>query len=392
MLKRLLELIFSLPEEQQEPSSSPSSVPAQLAARPLDFAGLQHARVQPAGKHLNIGNVQVAADEVLDFAAPIGVVQAADLALVVEDYARLTHETCQPQLAALVFLLTDQPAALDRYFPITSTLAGEQHTAFYQLVREIIAHPGFDLRLFAEQQEDITHAMSSDIAHMVAGHLAEVFFARRDILECLLSSPRHIWLYTTPQAFKDGGGVAGGCYNPGKQCLQLTVSRLYEGFNGRTPGVAPFLHEFGHMLDYFDAGSQQMTRSSGFLPGLRPSDGAIFRSHARALFRKGKQIELDRYLRFYAGEASANDPVPIGHPYVFQSDSEFIAGYLEMFFRTPNYFEQQNPDLYNSFAEVFQQDPRQYWQADFPFYVRENQKFYRSGQQPREPGIHVPAE
>jgi hypothetical protein len=42
--------------------------------------------------------------------------------------------------------------------------------------------------------------------------------------------------------------------------------------------------------------------------------------------------------------------------------------------------------------EVFQQDPRQYWQADFPFYVRENQKFYRSGQQPRKPGIHVQAE
>ncbi len=392
MLKQLLQFLFPPSESQQESSPLPP-VPSPLPiSRSLDFAGLQHARVQSAGKHLNIGNVQVATDEVLEFAAPIGVVQAADLALVVEDYARLTHETCRPQLAAFVFLLTDQPAALDRYFPITSTLAGEQHTAFYQLVREIIAHPGFDLRLFAEQQEDITHAMSADIAHMVAGQLAELFFARRDILECLLSSPRHIWLYTTPQAFKDGGGVAGGCYNPGKQSLQLTVSRLYEGFKGRTPGVAPFLHEFGHMLDYFDAGSQQMTRSSGFLPGLRPSDGAVYSSHARALFCKGKQIELERYLRFSAGEASANDPVPIGHPYVFQNDSEFIAGYLEMFFRNPNYFEQQNSDLYNSFAELFQQDPRQYWQADFPFYVRENQKFYRSGQQPREPGIHVPAE
>jgi hypothetical protein len=150
------------------------------------------------------------------------------------------------------------------------------------------------------------------------------------------------------------------------------------------------------MLDFFDAGSGAMGRSAGLLPGLSPSDGAIYTPAARRLFLKGKRLELQRYLRhhahpsIYQDSAARGEPPPIGHPYVFQNDTEFIAGYLEMFFRNPHAFAEQNPDLYEGFMELFRQDPRRAWAADFPFYVDQNRKFYASGQRAWAPGLTLP--
>ena len=81
---------------------------------------------------------------------------------------------------------------------------------------------------------------------------------------------------------------------------------------------------------------------------------------------------------------------PIGHPYVFQNNGEFIAGYLEMFFRNPHYFAAQNTELFQAFAQCLGQDPRNYWQEDFPYYVKQNRTYYLSGQRPPAPGIGIP--
>jgi Mlc titration factor MtfA (ptsG expression regulator) len=161
-----------------------------------------------------------------------------------------------------------------------------------------------------------------------------------------LSTPRG-WLYTTPEAFKREGGQSGGNYDADKGCIQLALSQLYEGFYDKTPGVAPFLHEFGHMLDHFD--------SRGVLPGMHPDDGDIYTPEAREAFLKGKQLELERYLRLHERGYTQGDPLPIGHPYVFQNDGEFVAGYFEMFFRNPHYFADLNNDLYQGFALLFRQ-------------------------------------
>jgi hypothetical protein len=67
-----------------------------------------------------------------------------------------------------------------------------------------------------------------------------------------------------------------------------------------------------------------------------------------------------------------------------------VAGYLEMFFRNPNYFAQMNPTLFDAFVQLFGWDTRAAWPQDFPFYVTENKKFYRSGERPWPPGIKVP--
>jgi hypothetical protein len=328
-------------------------------------------------------------NQTIDFGEPIGVLQVRDLREAAFHYRKVTDGKCHPQLAALVFQVTHQPRLLNTYFPLTKILNANDQGEFYRLIQYIIRQSGFDLWLVDEHGLDRASQMPAHIVYLVAGHLAEMFFYRRDILECLLSTPRHFWLYTTPEAFKKAGGVAGGNFNPTTGAVQLVVSRLYEGFNAKTPGVAPFLHEFGHMLDYFEAGEDKITNSRGLLPGLHPDDGAIYTPDAREAFLKGKKLELERYLRFYNRTYHPGDPLPIGHPYVFQNDSEFVAGYLEMFFRNPHYFAAQNPDLYQGFALLFQHDPRPMWTEDFPFYIEQNRGFYLSGQRPGKPNLTV---
>lgn len=359
--------------------------------RTLDFVRHRNQPVQLYAYQLELDHQRYLYSETLDFGRPLGVVQVDAIARAAEHVSRLTCATCKPQLAALIFSATGQPRALDWYFPITHMLAPEDLGRFDQLREDIAAHPAFGLKLVAESRAEVTALMPAEMRHLVAGHLAEIFYYRRDLLERFWSAPRCFLLYTTPQAFKEDGGEAGGSFHAERECVQLVVSRLFEGYGGDTPGVAPFLHEFGHMLDFFDAGAGRMSRSSsGLLPGLRPGDGEVYRPRARALFVKGKRLERDRYMARYLGLANPGDPFPVGHPYVFQNDTEFIAGYFEMFFRNPHYFAGSNPDLFNAFVELFGYDTRPAWPRDFPFYVDENRKFYRSGERPWKPGVTVP--
>lgn len=301
-------------------------------------------------------------------------------------YDSLTNGQCRPQVAALNFDATGDFRSLDFYFPIVRIL--DDVDSFYLLVQHIAEHPNFDLQLIGADKADLTQQLPASARHLVAGHLAEVFYIRQDILARFLSSPRHFQLYTTLAAYQQDGGIAGGCYSPARESIQLVLSRLFEGFNGVTPGVCPFLHELGHMLDAFDAGSGSMKRGEGLYPGLRTSDGEIFTPRARELFIKGKRLELDRYLARFHGDLS--QPMPIGNPYVFQNDGEFVAGYLEAFFRNPNYIAAQNQDLFNAYVELFGYDTRRAWPEDFLHYVNVNRNFYNSGQTPPKTRLTIP--
>lgn len=288
------------------------------------------------------------------------------------------------QQISLINLICD----MKRYFPIANMLSKTEMNTFRRLIIYIAKHQNFDLQLIAENKIKLTKIPNA-ARYLIAGHLAEAFFYRQNILERFLTQPRHFQIYTTPEAFYQDGGVAGGCYNPSRECIQIVISRLFEGFSHSTPGVCPFLHEFGHMLDFFDAGTGSMARrSAGLYPGLSPSDRDIYNPRARDLFIKGKRLELERYLARQRGDLT--QPAPIGHPYVFQNDGEFAAGYLEMFFRNPHYFAEQNIDLFNAYVELFGYDTRQAWKEDFPHYVNANQKFYLSGQKPPQTKITIP--
>ena len=357
----------------------------------LDFLAFRNRPVKAVSFGLEIAGRRFLFSETLDFGPPFGQVTVKALGEAAERFARLTDGTCAAQLAALLFGLTGRARALAWYFPITNVLGPVEREEFDQGRQSIGGAPNFDLHLIAGSRADVSALMPDEVRQLVAGHLAEVFFYRGALLERFLSQPRHILLYATPRAFQDDGGQAGGQFHAERESLQLVLSRLFEGYGGETPGVCPFLHEFGHMLDFFNAATGRMgQKSPGFLPGLRPGDGPVYSARARELFLRGKQIERDRYRARYLGYAAPADPLPIGHTYVFQNDGEFIAGYFEMFFRNPHYFAGQNPDLFAAFVELFGWDTRAAWPADFPFYVEGNRRFYLSGERPWPPGLSLP--
>jgi hypothetical protein len=331
----------------------------------------------------------VPASDSIDCGPEVGVVSYEAMAGEARRVADMTAGECQPQVAALVFAVTGNARALDHYFPLARVLAGAAREAFDEQRRAIAAHPNFDVRLLDERGQGQAAGDPAGARQIVAGHLAETFFYRRDVLDRLLSAPLRVRLYTTPAAFKADGGEAGGSFNPARGMVQLLLRRLYEGFYDEWPGVAPFLHEFGHLLDFFDAATGRMGRSRGLLPGLSPSDGALYTPEARRLFLHGKRLELERYQAVSKRQAG---PLPVGHPYVFQNDSEFCAGYFEMFFRNPHYLARLNPNLHAGYAALFGYDPRLCWPQDFPFYIEQNQAFYNSGQKPWKTGITVEKE
>lgn len=372
---------------------------------------------------LTIGDTPINVDEALDIDGR----EQVDIHEVFDNLVRLealTLSSCRPQLAFHIFCVTHRPRYMESYFPMVKRLDKEQRHKFHETVKSVMMHEGFDLKLlrkYDDRPPEVMHTRDLEfkrlddlyngsserfadhirscpaLGYLVAGHIVEVFFYRPDILDRLLRTGVHIHLYTDAAAYKADGGVAGGCYDTQQGCIKLVVSRLFEGFNQPAPGVAPFLHEFGHLLDFFDAAHlKQSTKSFGWMPGMRQSDdrfppeGAdIFTPEARSAFVKGKRIEMQRYDKLAAGEQVDEAAFPLGHPYVFQNNGEFLAGYLEMFFRNPHAFAAQNPDLYAAFSVLLKQDPCQYWEADFPFYVEQNRTFYRSGQRPAPHGLSL---
>ncbi len=355
----------------------------------FDYARLRGKRLNfvPAGVQIGdwIGDLNQTVE-----CGEIGPVSVQAIVEAARHYLHLTKNSLRPQLASLVCAATGDLRAMAYYFPITNMLDDAERPAFFRLIQSIIQLPNFRVKVIGEGGAIVTNQVRIDILAMVAGHLAETFFYRPDILERFTSSPRNFWLYTNQQTFEAGGGLAGGDYNPEREAVELVMSRLYEGYDGPTPGVAPFLHELGHMLDHFDCPTLELRHSKGFLPGHNREDGSLFTERAREFFIKGKGFEQERYSAYHTGRTRQGEPWPVGHPYVFQNDTEFIAGYFEMFFRNPNYFADQNYDLYRGFSELLQQDPRRYWPEDFHFYRDENRKVYVEHQKIWPPNITIP--
>jgi len=359
--------------------------------RPLDFVTHRISPLQITQTGVELAGQLLDLKEEIDFGAGLERIAVQYLVEQVRIYEQLTHGECRPQLAALLYLISGHRPALDLYFPITRVLNSAERQRFDALVEQIAFLPEFDLQLIDEQGNNIIEQLPEDAVLVVAGHLAEIFFYRQDILERFFAQPRHVRLYTSHEAFVQDGGVAGGDYHPEYQSVRLELARLYEGFYHQTPGVAPFLHEFGHMLEHFDPRSAgMMLHGEGLLPGLSPDHGQIYTLAARRAFLAGKRLELERYLAWHEGRAAANDPLPVGHPYVFRNDTEFIAGYFEMFFRNPNYFAALNPQLFSAFAGLFNYDPRPAWPQDFSGYIEENRQVYVPGAPVPAPGLTLP--
>jgi hypothetical protein len=367
-----------------------------------------------SGEDMKLGTLTIPLNEIVNFGARVGNIPVYQLAHITNSHNSIFGWLFMPQLAMLIFLCTRKASVLNTYFPLTKMLDKTEQKEFYRLAGDIMRQPNFKVYVFSltethsldvlsennvwgrGKEDQVGSALLIDsvsprathIAFFIACHIAEIFFYQRPILNRLLKTSFEIRIATSQEAFEKDGGVAGGCFNAEKRTIQLVLSRLFEGFKGKTPGVAPFLHEFGHLLDHFDVKQPGLSKSFGTLPGMRERDGALFNPQARKLFLMGKKLEWERYMYLHEHDYQDGDSFPIGHPYVFQNDGEFIAGYLEMFFRNPHYFASQNLDLYDSFRLTFGYDPRKAWAEDFPYYVEQNQTFYRE-HKPPQPGITI---
>lgn len=344
----------------------------------LKWSHIRHQAVNYiSDTEVSIGNRRYK-NQILDFHQHFGEVDVEDIARQVGKYGG-GHPLTQPivpQLASVIYDMTGASSAMSMYFPMTNMLNADDTKRFYETIHATVRNPNFDLHIWDHDLNDITDTAPPSIAFIIAGHIVEIMYFRRDFLYQFLRGQRVFNLYLSDIAYINDGGVSGGCYDTESHSIKLKVSRLYEGFFDSIPGVAPFLHEFGHMLDHYDVKSRQLGHPRGLLPGMFPWDDELYDENSREKFLAGKRLELERYNRVRFNSPKDKYDMPIGHPYVFQNDGEFIAGYLEMFFRNPFYFGEMNPTLYESLTLLFKQDPREYVKRDYDGYINKNRQVY----------------
>jgi hypothetical protein len=305
-------------------------------------------------------------DAVIDLGETFGRVSRDDLYAAAERFRSQGYATETPQLAFLAFALTRNVATLNHYFFLSRGLDDISMRRFYARAAQIGMHDHLQVSVFDDQGTEID---LPEIRFLIACHLTEIFYGSPEILDWLLRVKCRFLFYKTQKAYADAGGVGGGCYRPDKNAIQMLLSRLFEGYSEKEPGVAPLLHELGHMLDHSSG-------ALGLLPRMNARQKVIFDADMRDLFTRGKQIEAGRYELLRLGKAHRGMPVPIGGPYTLSNNGEFIAGYVEMFFRNPHYFEKNNATLYEAFRRVFNIDPRAFWKRDFQRYINENRDAY----------------
>ena len=353
----------------------------------MQFNDIRHCRVTPAQGRIRIGEREYDLEESLRLNAPFGTIPVQVLADALKPYSLISGGECQPQAAILLYQASGCLEALIHYFPLLRILDDRQKVEFHARLQQLAG--SYELRVVMKGLPE--DAPFSDVPEgvriLAAGHILEVFFFRPEILVRFFKSRRSFWVYPSLKAYQAAGGAGGGSYHPVLRCIRMYMQRFFEGFYGAMPGQAPFLHEFGHMLEHFNSRRGLMLHGTGVLPGMLESDGSLYNPEARTLFLEGKRMEKERYQAWSSSAGAGRGPMPLGSPYVFQSDSEFIAGYFEMFFRNPDAFADKNITLYRAFERLFGWDPRQAWEQDFNAYVRSNQLAYESGKPLKTTGL-----
>ena len=274
-------------------------------------------------------------------------------------------------LAGLVFDTTAELDALGHFLPLIPQLNPAQRQQFRTKLNELFADRRLQITLWRERS--VIPATLSMRA-LIAGQLLLCFWQRPDVLELVVASQPKFALYTDATSYARAGGVGGGCYVVEAHQILLQVERLYEGFFTPIPDVCPLLHELGHLLDGTAMRVQKSGVCRGELPGMTASELAEFGA--------GKRAEYRCYQAWYHGRPPQDGQMPLGHPYVFQTDGEFLAGHWEMFWRNPHSMATTSPQLFAALCRYTRQDPRQFVTTDYLGYVRGNREFYQSGERP----------
>lgn len=273
--------------------------------------------------------------------------------------------------AAVIFDLNHELDVLGHFLPLISQLSSDERAQFMLRLNTLLRDPRLQIRL---PYATAATRMPLSARALIAGQILMCFFYRNDVITTLLTTKPTFDLFLSVADYARGGGVGGGCYDLHAHRVLLHLPRLYEGFFDTIPGVCPLLHEMGHMLD----GTSMRQMLYGECRGEFPSMTAAQHS----AFARAKAAEYGCYMAHYHGHAPADGRHPLGHPYVFQTDGEFIAGYWEMFWRNPHTMATQCPDLFAALRDYTQSDPRKALPTDYMGYVNGNRAFYRSGERP----------
>lgn len=278
------------------------------------------------------------------------------------------------QTALAVYLHTKELSALQHYFPVIGWLDVSLRERWITLYRTYLITTPFTILYIGTTRAPAPLAIRA----LIVGHLVSCFIHRPDVLVALFHTKPTFHICADARSYARIGGVGGGCYDERAHCMMLEAARLYEGYWQPIPGVCPFLHELGHLLDGVQRRISGGHRCIGDPPLLTDSQ--------RTGWRRGKHAEVQRY-RTYQQAGTIVERAPLGHPYVFQTDGEFLAGYWEMFWRNPHAFCSHTPLLYDALTAYVGHDPRAYT-TDYPGYVHGNRAFYAAGERAWPSQIH----
>lgn len=327
-------------------------------------------------KKLMIGKSVIALDKPLILAKDLPAIDPESLILAREQYNCPSNPS--PPLGLLVFDVTGEIGVLDAYFPLLKTLSPHQTAEFHRLTEYFVNHPKFNIGFYkADRKEHPREELPPSLVYVLAGQLVEVFYFRQDILDYIFTKKFNVRLFQSFVTYQIVGKYAGNaCYVPLIDSICMPIERIYEGLFTAQAGVVAYFHELAHLLDFHSQRGSRASVNEGLIPGLDPTDGDMYVASAREKFVEGKGIEVERYEAIVKNPRLFHRVIPTGSPYVMQNDTEFIAGFLELFFRAPSYFYLNNPTLYEAFCLLLKQDPRKY-RDDFVGYINHHINAYQ---------------
>jgi hypothetical protein len=279
---------------------------------------------------------------------------------------RATGVATAVPMALLVYLQSREVSALQHFFPIIRQLTGARRQRWIHWFRQLLVHTPLEIFFLNPAKTPAPLALQC----MVVGQVVSCFVDRPDILTAFTGGTPSFWLCANGSVYDRVGGVGGGCYDDHAHRIILVAERLFEGYYTAVPGVSPLLHELGHLLD----GMNRRLRNEPFCRGELP----LMTAQQLVDWRGAKETEVRLY-QHYRSAGHIQGRAPLGHPYVFQTDGEFLAGHWELFWRNPHAFAQTAPDLYLALAHIVNHDPRAYT-VDYRGYVDDNTAFYARGE------------
>jgi len=273
----------------------------------------------------------------------------------------------RPPLSVLLAEHTPALQILHHFVPLLAQLHGPPRQQFLMLLNQV----GNDTRLRIHLHRDnAERAPAQWLRLSVTLQLTSCFWARPDILADVLHQQPTFDFFTAQADYQRAGGVGGGCYVPERHAIMLVTDRLCEGYRTPIPSVSPLLHELGHLLDGTCMRQNGWQSPRGELPSMTWAQ--------RQAWYRAKRHEVTTYQDWQAHHDATN--IPFGHPYVFQTDGEFLAGYWELFWRSPRLLQQHAPDLYAVFFDYVQFDVQRNQPADYTGYHTANQRCYAQGE------------